>query len=291
MTFPWWLGLLFVILTGTISLSSPPESPCQVSMCNLTSVNIQPQLYRICTTPFHFVLRPTKVRKTGLSRRGRHFFDLFYTLFQENCVTLKVMFHLNDNHLGIIIMWQCGNASNDAYLGFSSKNILEIPFVTRDTIVPETIQTCRYHHLERFRITVLDNITLLIEDLSPLVPSGTRMFFTNRNASTEVPENQCPCRNVRRDQKRFNSCEKYTNWMIRNKELIQREAERSARDVRIAVAITVGSLVGNVIGRWWVTRRFPEYKCIASIVYVINFDGIFVDRMAKEASNSEVSRL
>ncbi|KAL1377167.1 hypothetical protein pipiens_001094 [Culex pipiens pipiens] len=183
-------------------------------MCNLTSVHIQPQLYRICTNPFQFVVRPTKVR-------------------------------------------------------FNSKNILEIPFVTRDTVVPGTVQTCKYHHLEQFRITVLDNITLLIEDLSPLVSSGTRMFFTTRNVSTEVPENQCPCRNVRRDQKRFNSCEKYIGWMIRNKELIQREADRSARELRIAVAITVGSLVGNVIGRWWVTWKFQEYKCIASIVLIV----------------------
>lgn len=265
-----WMSLIsWIVVESFVTESSPLDSFCQLSACNLTAVDVQPQQHRLCAESFMALgLKLIEPRKYELTRSGRHFFDLYFSPYEEDCIETRLYFDLYNGTMSVKMLLSCWNTTISVYLNFYMKSLAKDRCIDKESTFAGVAHTCNYHRSEQLRLTVIDNNTLMVEDLSTAVPPRSRMILSNRNSSFDHQKKPCNCRNLHRDQKHFDRCMDYLIKVHSNKAEIQREKERASRDFKIALAIVIASFLGNLIARWWVFWKFPDCEFVTRVVYV-----------------------
>lgn len=263
----WWIPIVsWILVKAIVTSSSPPDSFCQLAVCNHTSpVDVQ-----LCATSFMAVdLIPMEPRKFKLSRWGRHLFDLFYGSFDADCIKASLFVYLYEETLSVKMVLLCRNTTVSMSLDFSAINVLKNRCVEQISNFKEIAKGCSYHQSEQLRITMIENNTLLVEDLSLSVPAGTRMIFSNRDSSIKQKRKKpCRCRSLRRDQRLFSRCTNLLHKLYHSKDRLQQEKERSSRDFKLGLVIILITFMLNFFGRWLVNRLFPDSEFVAKVVYV-----------------------
>ncbi|KAL1377166.1 hypothetical protein pipiens_001093 [Culex pipiens pipiens] len=190
--------------------------------------------------------------------------------YEEDCIETRLYFDRYNGTMSVKMLLSCWNTTISVYFNFYMKSLAKDRCIDRESTFAGMAHTCNYHRSEQLRLTMIDNNTLMVEDLSTAVPPRSRMILTNRNSSFDHQKKPCNCRNLHRDQKHFDRCMDYLIKVHSNKAEIQREKERASRDFMIALAIVIASFLGNLIARWWVFWKFPDCEFVTRVVYVAN---------------------
>lgn len=194
-------------------------------------------------------------RKSLLSSNARHFFDLFHEPFgSTNCA----FFNLWITSEYIIMDISCDKTVINPMYHVEQINSTTDMCFRPFKMYYDMARICHYHNREQLRFTVLDNDTVLVEDLSPVVPPGTRMFFRTRSDEA-IDEGYCSCRNALRDEKFYKKCSKYRDRVQAEFEAeswFKVELEGSTVEDRwIAVGLLLSACLATGLGLLWANGR------------------------------------
>ncbi|KAL9701575.1 hypothetical protein quinque_005016 [Culex quinquefasciatus] len=227
----WVAVLLLKALTAV-----DPEAICQLSDCSALhspEEETHPQRHQLC------------------SNKGSHLFDLFYEPSKTECSFVSVFLDLVDHHLDFFMNVVCGNFTVDTSFPFAANNLWTERCVHMYGIALKLTKTCGYHQSEQIRFTIIDNGTLLVEDLSLLMPPGTRIIFrvaTGNSSQEDLAK--CQCQNVHQDVWSYKQCGRYTQGL-----------SDSLGEFLICLGIVLGMVLIVFVALWWATR-VRDYKVI-----------------------------
>lgn len=262
----WFLLICSMILT---TLSKPEI--CYLMECSLNGLG--PLEHPLCVLKFNmYNLKPvTAFRRFPTSNKGRHLFDLFYDPEDlGNCIELDVMFTLQDNGIYQALQLNVACQSKGVALLYDADNIWESRCINPVLEFDEITQICNYHAFEQLRFTTIANDTVLVEDLSPHVPPGTRMIFRSAVEPSGHETGQkpkCQCRVLRRDWAHYKRCIRHHRQRIESAVQIQRAREKVVKEFRIGLTILVASCFCTMVVMCWATRDVSDLEFISNVVY------------------------
>lgn len=240
-----WVVVFIVEALATVV---PVGSICQLSRCSS-----HPQRYQLCSSTYRGIdLWPISPQKFQLTPRGGHIFDLFYEPSGTGCSSVNVFVDLNEQHLDIFLAVSCANFNISIGLAYTALNLSMERCVRLYDVAPDFTKSCSYHQSEQIRFTIIDNETFLVEDLSLLMPPGTRMIFRTAK-NVENPHrnlSKCRCWNVFQDMLSYKQCGRYHLWL-----------HESLGEFLISLGIVVGAVLVVFVGLWWATR-VRDYQII-----------------------------
>lgn len=260
---------LLLICSMTLTTLSQPQI-CYLVECSLKSKG--PLEYPLCASTFNmYDLKPvTALQRFPTSSKGRHLFDLFYE--PENhgdCIVLDVMFTLQDNGLYQFLQLNVACQSKTVGLIYDAENIWETRCINPVLAYDDITKICNYHAFEQLRFTAITNDTVLVEDLSPHVPPGTRMIFRSTGDPSGQKTGQkpkCRCRVLRRDWTHHERCIRHHRQQIENAVQIQRVREQVVKEFRIGLAILMASCFCTMVVTCWATRNVSDLEYTSNVV-------------------------
>lgn len=256
-----------LLISLVFSATFPKPEICQLTECSLN--HLTPVRQPLCAATFNmFALKPvTQFRRFPTSLKGRHLFDLFYEPDDHrNCIGLDVMFMLQDDQIfqTLQINVICPSVPGISLI-YGSKQVFNSRCIKRISDHAGMAQACNFHAFEQLRFTSITNDTLLVEDLSPHVPRGTRVIFRTtveaQNRSTE-----CRCRILRRDMTHWKRCIQHHRNQIDNEVQINQSREKVIQEFRIGLAILVASCCFTMCVNCWATRKIAGCECISDVM-------------------------
>lgn len=200
---------------------------------------------------------PLEPRKNMITKRGTHFFDLFYDSSERACISLIVNFLATSEKFEGQLIVNCGNVTELQIFNYTENNFYSKRCFEKNFGIPFVAETCNYFYKEVLRITIFTNATILIEDLSKEVQPGARMFFRTDTSKSIVTDRNCPCKNLHNGQNRYIDCLVMYQALINGNEntLVSFDVSLEAW-ITVGVFFVAGSTV--IFGWFWISKQIKQ---------------------------------
>ncbi|KAL1395292.1 hypothetical protein pipiens_011360 [Culex pipiens pipiens] len=182
-------------------------------------------------------------------------FRIGLTILVASCFCTMV-----NNYLSVHVDITCQRKSGVLFI-YDTKNVLGSRCINHVSLEDGLAQACNYHAHEQVRFTAIGNDTVLVEDLAPFLPPGTRMIFRKvANASVRHQSPKCQCRILRRDSAKGVRCVQYHQRLLDEAEQLREIRRRIAQEFWTALGILVVSCSCTVVVKCWATRKINEVE-------------------------------